>query len=163
MRPVFSDRIELLSFGFQNDQEEQVTEDEHDVHDEQSAGGQSEDELQESEVINASTADKKDMNEENRSNSPIDDLDQETTAQADPTTTDPAPDQPSDDTDALAHPSRTDENEDADMEIIHHDIVEATEHDEQPTEEIHPQGLPIENKQISKNVSSKKITDAANR
>lgn len=87
------------------------------------------------------------INDENRSNSPIENVENE----------------PAEETEQIDNSSKTNENEDADMEIIHHDMTEAEQNDDETTEEIHPQGLPIENKQKLKNVPNKKLSDAANR
>lgn len=129
----------IIFFFFQND----------DVLEETSTRGQSEDEFDESEVIISSAEGdvNNEINDENRSNSPIENVENEA----------------AEETEQIDNSSKTNENEDVDMEIIHHDMTEAEKNDDEITEEIHPQGLPIENKQTLKNVSSKKLNDAANR
>lgn len=57
---------------------------------------------------------------------------------------------------------QTDDTHDDEMEIIHHDITTSNEHPI-PDEEIHPQGLPIENNIHSSKSTNKKLNNKSNR
>ena len=91
------------------------------------------------------------------SDSPIEDID----TQTEPTIT-TVTERSLDDSELATGVSKDEEEEeevDDDMEIIHHHIPEGQKMSSGTTEEIHPQGLPIE----SKNSSAKKLTDSSHR
>ena len=58
---------------------------------------------------------------------------------------------------------KTENNDDEEMEIIHHDISTSNKHPMPAIEEINPQGLPIENNTHSKKPLSKKLSNGSNR
>jgi hypothetical protein len=61
------------------------------------------------------------------------------------------------------HPGENDDDHDNDMEIIHHPISTSNEHSTVTNDDIHPQGLPIDNKISSKISMTRKAINVPKR